>query len=40
MCIRDRLEDRTVTLMLDSAQVTFERSAIARIVRDEASKTA
>ena len=30
-----KLEDTTVTLLLDSAQVTFERSAIARIVRDE-----
>lgn len=29
-----RLEDTTVTLLLDSAQVTFERSSIARVVRD------
>lgn len=35
-----KLDDGTVTLMLDSAKVTFERSAIARIVRDEAEKTA
>lgn len=30
-----KLDDRTVTLLLDSMQVTFERSAVARIVRDQ-----
>jgi len=30
------VNDGPVTLLLDSAKVTFERSAIARIVRDEA----
>ncbi|MBL8725654.1 MAG: preprotein translocase subunit YajC [Planctomycetes bacterium] len=31
-----RLEEKTVTLLLDTAQVTFERAAIARVVRDDA----
>ncbi len=34
------LSDTTVTLLLDSAQVTFERSAIARVLGDDAEKTA
>ena len=31
-----RLDDKTVTLLLDTAQVTFDRAAISRVVRDEA----
>lgn len=31
-----RLDEKTVTLLLDTAQVTFERSAIGRVQRDEA----
>lgn len=31
-----RLEEKTVTLLLDTAQVTFERASIARVVRDDA----
>ncbi|MCA8974629.1 MAG: preprotein translocase subunit YajC [Planctomycetes bacterium] len=35
-----RLEPKTVTLLLDSAKVTFERASIARIIRDEGAETA
>jgi preprotein translocase subunit YajC len=35
-----RLEEKTVILMLGSAQVTFDRTAIARVVRDEVAKPA
>lgn len=31
-----RLENNTVTLVLDTAKVTFDRAAIARVVRDQA----
>ncbi len=33
----DRLDDKTVVLLLDTVPVTFERAAIARVVRDDAS---
>lgn len=35
-----QLGDTTVTLLLDSAQVTFERSAIARVLGDPDAKSA
>ncbi len=31
-----RLDEKTVTLLLDTVQVTFERSAIGRVQRDDA----
>lgn len=34
--IVDRLDDKTVVLLLDTVAVTFDRAAIARVVRDEA----
>lgn len=33
-----RLDEKTVTLLLDTAQVTFDRAAISRVVRDEAAR--
>lgn len=33
----DRLDEKTVVLLLDTVPVTFERAAIARVVRDDAS---
>jgi len=35
-----RLEEKTVILMLGTAQVTFDRTAIARVVREEIAKPA
>lgn len=35
-----RLEEKTVILMLGANPVTFDRTAIARVVRDEVAKTA
>ena len=35
-----RLTDKTVTLRMDSGEATFDRSAVARIERDEADKPA
>ncbi|MCA8954059.1 MAG: preprotein translocase subunit YajC [Planctomycetes bacterium] len=35
-----RLDDGTVTLLLDTAQVRFERSSIVRVVRDPAAQPA
>lgn len=36
-----RIDNQTVTLILDTAKVTFDRAAIARVVRDQAAaKTA
>jgi preprotein translocase subunit YajC len=37
--IVDRLDDRTLVVLLDTVPVTFERSAIARVVRDDAART-
>lgn len=34
----DRLDDKTVVLLLDTMAVTFDRAAIARVVRDEATR--
>ena len=34
--IVDRLDEKTVVLLLDTVAVTFDRAAIARVVRDEA----
>ncbi|MBM4063493.1 MAG: preprotein translocase subunit YajC [Planctomycetes bacterium] len=34
-----RVDEKTVTLLFDTVPVTFERAAIARIVRDDASRT-
>lgn len=35
----ERVEEKTLVLMLDSVAVTFERSAVARVLRDDASRT-
>jgi len=38
--IVERLDEKTVVLLLDTLPVTFERAAIARVVRDDGSQSA